>query len=76
MRINDQESNRLEVLKAIRRAEPVSRTELVKLTGLSSATISDITDELLQRGLLLEARAQIAGPGIDHDLAPQPVDSQ
>jgi predicted NBD/HSP70 family sugar kinase len=63
MRINDQEANRLHVLKAIRRAEPVARTELVKLTGLSSATISDITGELLERGFLLEAKAQGSGRG-------------
>ena len=63
MRINDQEANRLRVLKAIRRAEPVARTDLVKLTGLASGTITEITGELLQRNLLLEVKSPRGGPG-------------
>ena len=63
MRINDQEANRLRVLKAIRRAEPVARTDLVKLTGLASGTITEITGELLQRNLLLEVKSSGGGPG-------------
>lgn len=63
MRINDQEANRLRVLKAIRRAEPVARTDLVKLTGLASGTITEITGELLKRNLLLEVKSSGGGPG-------------
>ena len=63
MRINEQEANRLRVLKAIRRAEPVARTDLVKLTGLASGTITEITGELLQRNLLLEVKSSGGGPG-------------
>lgn len=54
MRISDQEYNRLQVLKAIRRAEPVSRTELVALTGLSAATITGLTRHLVARKVIAE----------------------
>lgn len=57
MRISDSEFNRLQVLKAIRRAEPVARTDLVKLTGLATGTISQLTADFVRRGLLLEEKA-------------------
>jgi predicted NBD/HSP70 family sugar kinase len=63
MRVSDQEANRLNVLKAIRRAEPVARSELAKLTGLSGATITDIVAELAGRNLLLEEKAPRGGMG-------------
>lgn len=63
MRIGDQEANRLQVLKALRRAEPVSRSELAKLTGLSGATITEIVADLLGRDLLLEEKAPPGGMG-------------
>lgn len=56
MRLNDQTLNRLAVLKAIRHASPVSRTELLKLTGLSAGTITNLTADLLKRGLIVEKR--------------------
>ena len=63
MRITDQEANRLQVLKAIRRAEPVARTELARLTSLPSQAISDVVTQLLRRDLLVEARAPASGRG-------------
>lgn len=60
VRISDQEAVRLQVLKAIRRAEPVSRTELVVLTGLAPTTITEIVAELVARGMLIEERAPVA----------------
>jgi predicted NBD/HSP70 family sugar kinase len=57
MRISDSELNRLQVLKAIRRAEPVARTDLVKLTGLAAGTISQVTADFVRRGLLIEEKA-------------------
>lgn len=57
MRISDSELNRLQVLKAIRRAEPVARTDLVKLTGLATGTISQLTADFVRRGLALEEKA-------------------
>ena len=63
MRIGDREANRLSVLKAVRRAEPVARTELSQVTGLSSQTISDLVAELLRRDLLIETKAPSVGRG-------------
>ena len=63
MRISDQEFNRLQVLKAIRRAEPVARSELVKLTGFSGATITEIVSDLVSRNFLLEEKAPPGGMG-------------
>ena len=57
MRISDQAYNRHKVLKAVRGHGPVSRTELTGLTGLSGATITEVTADLLQRGLIREERA-------------------
>jgi transcriptional regulator of PTS gene len=56
MRIGDQEYNRLKVLKTLRRAEPVGRTELAGLSGLTGGTITEICGDLVERGLLLEER--------------------
>lgn len=56
MRISDQEYNRLRVLKAIRRAEPVSRTELAQLTGLAGGTITEVAGELVRRNVLVEEK--------------------
>lgn len=48
--------NRLALLKAIRNRGPIARTELQELTGLASATISQVTSELLKRGLIIERK--------------------
>ena len=54
MRIGDQEFTRLRVLKILRDYEPVARTELARLCGLSGTTITEIIADLLQRNLILE----------------------
>jgi transcriptional regulator of PTS gene len=56
MRVTDQTLNRLRVLKAIRRASPVSRSELPDLTGLSAGTITQLTADLLRRALITERK--------------------
>lgn len=56
MRINDQAYNRLSALRRLRTAEPVSRTELARLTGLNGGTITAIVRDLVERGLILEER--------------------
>jgi predicted NBD/HSP70 family sugar kinase len=63
VRVSDQTLNRLSVLKAIRRHGPVSRTELPGLTGLSGGTITQLTGDLLARGLVLETRSTDKRPG-------------
>lgn len=60
---NDQASNRLRLLKRLRRAEPVSRTELTALTGLASATVTALTADLVRRGLILERKVHLPGRG-------------
>ncbi len=64
-RTNDLRSqNRLRVLGVVRRAGVVSRTEIGDLTGLSPATISAITSDLLQEGVLIPPRPEkVAGQG-------------
>lgn len=57
MRISDSELIRLQVVKAIRRAEPVARTDLVALTGLSTGTVSQVTGDFVRRGIVVEERA-------------------
>ncbi len=63
MRISDQEANRLRVLKEIRRAEPVARTELAARTGLPTQAISDIVADLVSRNLLIEEQCAAGGRG-------------
>lgn len=62
MRISDFQFNRRQLLRVIRRAEPVARTDLVKLTGLAAGTISQVTADFVRRGLLVEEKA--AGPAL------------
>ena len=56
MRINDYEMNRLKLFKAIRRSEPVARTDLVKLTGLAGGSVSQLTADFLKRDLVVEEK--------------------
>jgi predicted NBD/HSP70 family sugar kinase len=63
MRINDQAYNRLSALRKLRTAEPVSRTELARLTGLNGGTITAIVRDLVERGLILEERIPSPGRG-------------
>lgn len=63
MRISDQEYNRLTVLKHLRAAEPASRTDLVHLSGLTGGSITAITADLVKRGLVIEEKVEVTGPG-------------
>ena len=56
MRISDYEFNRMRLLKAIRRAEPVARTDLVRITGLAAGTITQLTADLVRRKILIEGK--------------------
>jgi predicted NBD/HSP70 family sugar kinase len=56
MRISDYQFNRMQLLKAIRRAEPVARTDLVKMTGLAGGTITQLTADLVRRKILIEGK--------------------
>jgi len=51
------EINRNLVLNLIKSRGPISRTEIAKLSGLSLATISGITAELIEKGLVHETGA-------------------
>jgi predicted NBD/HSP70 family sugar kinase len=48
------ESNRLRVVDALRQEGSASRTDLVKLTGLSRTTITTLVGDLQARGLVIE----------------------
>src|SRR5919205_610899 len=48
------EANRLRVVDALRREGSASRTDLVKLTGLSRTTITTLVGDLHARGLVIE----------------------
>jgi predicted NBD/HSP70 family sugar kinase len=55
-------SNRRRVLAAIRRKGPISRTDIGRDTGLSAATVSAITSDLIGEGVLTgEARSDPPG---------------
>lgn len=56
MHLTNQALNRLIVLKAIRHAGPVARTQLPQLTGLAGGTITYLTSDLVERGLVIETR--------------------
>ncbi len=53
--------NRKVVLNHVRRVGPVSRTQLVELTGLSAASITGVTAELIEERLLKEQSVGQAG---------------
>ncbi|WP_027483072.1 ROK family protein [Deinococcus pimensis] len=53
--------NRSVILNHLRRLGPTSRTQLVELTGLSSASITGITAELIEDRLLTETSTGEAG---------------
>ena len=55
--------NRVVVFRAIREAGAISRADLAKQTGLNPATLTHITRELLQHGLITEAGSGAARIG-------------
>lgn len=56
--------NALSILKLVRQNAPISRTELVRRMGLTPASVINITNELIARGLLAESgRTNEGGQG-------------
>jgi predicted NBD/HSP70 family sugar kinase len=49
--------NRSAILNAIKNRRPVGRAEIARLTGLSPATVTTITGDLLAKGLIVETTA-------------------
>jgi predicted NBD/HSP70 family sugar kinase len=49
--------NRSKVLNTIKNQGPVSRTQIAQITGLSAATITSISGELIESGLIFEKEA-------------------
>ncbi|HET9657019.1 MAG TPA: ROK family transcriptional regulator [Kineosporiaceae bacterium] len=56
-------AHRLQLLRSVIAGGTVSRQELVRESGLSAATVSNLTGELLAAGLLREAGFQESGGG-------------
>lgn len=63
MRISDHDYTRLRVLRALREAEPVARTQLAQLSGVTGATITEIVGDLVERGLVLEDKVRSGSRG-------------
>jgi len=55
--------NRFAILHAVRDGGELPRVDLARRTGLSQATVTSITAELLEEGLLLEKQAGISAGG-------------
>ena len=55
--------NRFAVLHAIRDAGSISRMDLAEVTGLSKATVTGITAELLAEGMVLEKESNASNGG-------------
>ena len=65
--------NRRIIIETIRRNGPISRTEIAKMTGLTTATVSNMTGELLHEEIILEKgrRKGFRGqPAIELDINP------
>ncbi|MBT0667966.1 ROK family transcriptional regulator [Novosphingobium profundi] len=56
-------NSRFHVINSVRRAGTISRVELVETTGLSAGSISNITRELVDHGILQEVREATEGRG-------------
>ena len=55
--------NRRVILEVLRRNGPLSRAELAREVGLTKSTISSLTQELLDEGILSEGTLQTSGLG-------------
>jgi predicted NBD/HSP70 family sugar kinase len=61
------------IIEAIRQNGPISRAEIARMTGLTTATISNLTSELIRQEIVLEARrrkGQRGQPAIELELNP------
>lgn len=63
MLVSERALRRLTVLKAIRSAGSISRSELPHRTGLSGATITEVSAELLSRGIIEETKDAVRRTG-------------
>lgn len=66
--------NRKIIIETVRRHRPISRAEIAQMTGLTTATISNLTAELIQEGLIAEVgrRKGLRGqPAIELELNPE-----
>ncbi|MCA2008110.1 winged helix-turn-helix transcriptional regulator, partial [Tritonibacter mobilis] len=59
---DQRESGRQQILDVIRAAESIARIDIAKATGVSPATVTAITAELLAAGLIEEIAPEVA-PG-------------
>jgi predicted NBD/HSP70 family sugar kinase len=66
MRIDGAARTRLAVLKTIRREGPISRIELARRTNFGGATITEVTGDLVDRGLISQDRRALKGKGRPH----------
>jgi predicted NBD/HSP70 family sugar kinase/biotin operon repressor len=56
--------NRSIMLELIRRLQPISRADLARITGIFRSSVSEIIDELVEQGLLVEKQTSASGrPG-------------
>lgn len=55
--------NRFSILHAIRDAEMISRVDIARVTGISQATVTSITADLIREGMLLECESEISVGG-------------
>ena len=63
------------VLQAVRDHGPVARSNLARLTGISTASVSGVTGTLVDRGLLREAPETAGPPGFGRPHVPLDVDA-
>jgi len=55
--------NRFAILNSIRVAGSISRIDIARKTGLSQATITGITADLIEEGMILELQGEVSGGG-------------
>src|SRR5512137_1191347 len=65
--------NRRIIIETIRLHGPISRAEIAQMTGLTAATISNLTSELIQQEIILETgrrKGQRGQPAIELEINP------
>ena len=58
------------LLRFIRAAQPISRTEIVTRLGIDKSTVTDNVKPLISSGILREDTAGAEGPGYDQESTP------
>ncbi len=64
------------VLRAVLDHGPVARSSIARLTGLSAASITGISGQLIERGMLREAPEAAGPPGIGRPHIPVDIDTE